>query len=408
MKHKIYMQLYKFVQGKFLRELMAYGFMIYLATIFFLDGNQQKSFFYILVLLPTLFILKRIFLLIHADSKAMYSFVLFLVYFSISALWSEESSGIIDAIKFSMYIICLMLSIEAATCRFKPEIVIMSIVTVGGIAICAYLLAIALSNTELSMIFTHRYALHRLGGWGAENPITSAIVMGVFVIAIWWIFPEKKWHLQLLLAVLLVIGLLLMFITKSRGAILALCMTLLLLTLVRHKQSDLLLLLSGCVLIALLTLLTDIEEIVLARVSEPNYRMEIWLHALEKFKTNWLFGQGFGTPARLTPGEYTHAHNVVFELFRAGGIIGSALFFGMMFFMLRGVFLRSQKNTPFFLAWLVFGLLCSTTQGRLLLRQPSKEWFSFWIPLFLLYFYTRDNTPGSRISVGDTHANPQK
>jgi O-antigen ligase len=365
------------------------GFLVYLAATFILDSGQQRSFFFLFIALPALFLLVRSWQLFRTDAFPLVSILLCLGYFSLSAAWGGEES-VAHMLKLSLYLYCLMLGIEAACKRFSSAYLAGFIALVGGLAMCASMLAVLYSGADLSSLLTQRHSFATLSGWGSDNPINSAIVMGLVVLAAWWVFPGKKWYLQILLLAVIVISLMLMVFTKSRGPMLALGVGLALMTVFRRDCADLLLALLIAASAAVLVVSTDILSLFAQRLTEPNYRMEIWLQVWERFQDNWLFGQGLGHDARISllSGTVfvTHSHSSVFEMFRVGGVIGGGLFLLMVGFLVgRSI----TKPAGFFLLWLIFGLICLSSNGRALLSRPSIEWFAFWMPILLLYFSTR-------------------
>ncbi|MDR1062323.1 MAG: O-antigen ligase family protein [Azoarcus sp.] len=201
----------------------------------------------------------------------------------------------------------------------------------------------------------------------------------------------KNWFLRTLLLLLIISGTILIFSTQSRGPILALGATLLIITLIRKNRSDIVLMLSGCILLIILFFFINLDKHVNIRISTPDYRIHIWKESIAQFLAHFWIGQGFGHYANIPiPPDWTvgHAHSFILEIIRVGGIIGGSLFCIMLFFMLNRFIFTSAGF--FFLLWLIFGALCLLTNGRLLLTYPWRiECFAFWIPLLCLHFSPR-------------------
>lgn len=373
------------------RKWAAAGFLIFLASSFFLGSSHQKTVFYMLVAVPSLLLFVRFGSLLRENTRALAMILAFLAYFSLSSLWSGEASeSLEDALKFSLSILCLLLGAEAASRRFSPDVITRFIVWVGAAAVCFYTAMILWIGHDLVALLTARSSFQSLSGWGVSNPISSAIYLGVSTLAAWWLLPNKPKHIQLGLVLLIVVSVMLLFLTKSRGPMLALFATLLLLSLFRRSREDISLLIVGCLGVLAVMLTTDIFSIIMQRATAPNYRVEIWAQALEQVRQNLAFGQGFGHNANIKISanvEVTHAHATVLEIFRVGGLIGGGIFLSLLFFFSKDSV--STRRGMFFLLWLIFGLLCLSTNGRMVLSRPSIEWFCFWIPLFLLYFSRR-------------------
>lgn len=363
---------------------LALGFMAFLVGAFFLERNQ--TLFYILVALPALLLLGRLKTLIRVDSWGIISILTFLGYFSLSALWSSGDGSLQTALKFSLYIICLVLSIEAAAKRFSMNSVAAIIAVAAAISAVGYLVSVLVGDIPLRNLAAGRFSLEAMAGWGPDNPITSGVVFGLSVISAWWLFPKRPWYVQTILVLLILASLVLMFISKSRGPFVALSFALLLLVCFRRSRVDLVLAAGLGLVILLCVLLLNLDVIAIKRASAPNYRLGIWLEALERIREHWMFGQGFGHDARiLLPGgrAVTHSHSFVLEVFRQGGVVGGGLFFFMLALLLRRALVQPAG---FFLLWLVYGAVCLSTNGRIVLSRPSVEWFSFWLPLLLAYF----------------------
>jgi O-antigen ligase len=370
-------------------KLASIGFLVYLGANFFLKSSQQKTFFYLLLVLPVLFFFLRARALFQTDRRAMIAFVLFLAYFAISACWGEGTFR--EAFKLGLLTFCLLLAVKAYMRRFTAEFLADFLVVVGGLAVCLHLLALAVSEGGFSTFTDVRFSLRYSYGWGNGHPIESATLLGLPIIAAWWRFPGRKRLIQILLSMLMPCSFALMSCTQSRGPILAVGATLLLMTLIRRDRSDVFLLASTCVLSSILFLYTNVEEHIQARLMAPSYRIQIWQQVWEQFMAHFWVGQGYGRMIQipLTP-EFSvqYSHSFLLEIFRAGGIIGGGLFFFLLFAMLDRRVL--QPAGFFFLLWLIYGMLCLLTNGRLLLIEPWKiEFFAFWIPLLCLYFSTR-------------------
>jgi hypothetical protein len=382
------------------RKWIAVGFLIWLAGWFFLESGQQKTLFYILLGVPALCLLPRLPALFRANAWGMFSLVLFLGYFSISALWGEDE--IMKAVKISISLFCLLLAIEAAVSRFDAKFISDFVIITGAVAICVHGFALVLSDSDFSGLIARRLTLNNMDGWGNDNPIDSATVLGLPILAAWWRFPGRKWPIQAALVILMAGCALLMFFTQSRGPILALGIALPGIVLFRRSRDDIILLCSACALIGALFQFTNLEEQVDARVMDPDFRMFIWSHTFEQFRAHLWTGQGFGHDARIPimpTWSVTHAHSFVFEAFRIGGLIGGSLLCFMLFTMVKRLF--STPAGAFFLLWLIYGMLCLSTNGRLLLIRPWViECFAFWIPLFCGYFAARPRAISATLNSG--------
>ncbi|MCL2644135.1 MAG: O-antigen ligase family protein [Betaproteobacteria bacterium] len=302
-----------------------------------------------------------------------------------SALWG--GGGFSQASKYSLYILCLMLSVQIVSQKISENFVMKFIIFIGLIASIVYIVGILLSDNDLTTFMNGRFSFHDIVGWGRDNPIHSGMVIGVSFIAAWYLFPEKKLPVQLILLVTIMLGALLLLVTKSRGPMLSAAIILLCLALYRRKKSDLIFLFMLAIFAGLLFLFSNnFNQSVAERFNEDSYRLSIWREVLNIFMNHWLFGQGVGASVIIADElSFRHSHNIFFDILRVGGIVGGLLFVYMFVSMVRLSYIRPANM--FYLLWLVFGLLSLFTNGKLPLCNPGgMEIFAFWIPLFLFYY----------------------
>lgn len=376
------------------RAVARIGLLGYLAAFFFLGPSAQKTLFYLAVALPSCLLISDLAQVLQQDKQAAVKSFLFVVsYFALSTLWSEKGE-LLDGVKQSASLVCLMLAINSGaklqhnaanwTQRF--------ILAVGAVAITYYCTAlgvnIASSSIDLPQLLAQRHSLREIGGIGDGNPINGAIYLGVVILAAWWVFPHCPPIGKLGLLTLMACGTSLMYLTQSRGPFLSLGVTLSLIAMTRRHRDDLVaggfVLAAGVAAVVLLELLPTIT----GRINAPNYRSEIWSHAIGLIKEKPYFGQGLGTSAAIPVVGHGrdfvvgHSHSSVLEAFRVGGITGGLAFLLMIFCNLRTT-VQASDERRFFLFWLLFGTLCLSSNGRLPIIRPSVEWFAFWIPMFL-------------------------
>lgn len=384
------------------RRLAAFGLFAYIASFFFLSGTSQKTLFYLLVALPSLVLLPDLSQLLRGPHKIPALSVLsFLVYFAASTLWSDDGQ-LGDGLKLFICIVCLMVAVHSSSClsfNISRRVLTFILIT-GSLASVFYtfFFAVQLATAEeYSSVFANRHSLRTLSGWGDSNPINSSLYFGTVVLAAWWSFPKKRSLVKAGLVLLISTSLVLMLLTKSRGPIASLLVALLVITLCRRQRDDWIL--WGIALAASLAAMAqhDVIAMIRERVGSPNYRVGIWMHAIQIIRENIYFGQGVGTSAQIPiPVDQSivivgHSHSSLIETFRVGGMLGGGLFLAMLYSVIR-ISWKENGDRFFFLAWLIFGLLCLSTNGRLPFIRPSVEWFAFWLPLFFLLFASTKTT----------------
>jgi hypothetical protein len=385
------------------RKIVAFGLLAYLASFFFLSSSHQKTIFYLLVAAPSLFLLLDFRQVCREYRTPLSLFLVFLTYFSLSALWSDNGS-LLNGLKIALCVISLMLAVHS-TMNLRADSaaqIIYFILIVGSCAACLYCFMIVIqivAATDYSTIWSQRYSLRILSGWGDSNPINTAIYFSVVTLAAWWCFPQK--NLLAKSGLLLLIGacMILIFLTQSRGPFLSLIIVLSLISLMRRQRDDLILWLIALTTGVVAVLYFNLVPLIVDRAGSPNYRIEIWLKSIEIVKENLFFGQGLGDSAAINISienvdiaTVTHSHSSILETFRVGGLIGGLLFL-VMVISITCQSLRKMRGRCFFVYWLVLGVLCLSTNGRLPLIRPSIEWFAFWMPLFLIFFTPAGHQP---------------
>lgn len=361
------------------------GLFLYLAAFYFLDSSGQKTLFYLLVGIPGLILIPRLLELYRQKSVELTMLVAFLIYMSASSLWSGTST-LDDALKYSMYLVCLLLVIDAAARQgVTADHVLNWLLIAGAVAAVCYASALLGRFDMSSNLMSGRFSFEGMAGWGDDNPISSAIVLGLTVLIAWWKFPAFGRGKQLLLVALMLLCFVLILLTKSRGPLVALGVVLGLMSLHRRAREDLVLW-GGLVLLAAVGLvLFDLAGPLADRFAQPNYRMNIWSAAFTQIEEDILIGQGFGREANIMilPGVVvSHSHSTFIEIVRIGGLIGGVLATALLWsvFVHRGAL---SAGTGLFVFWFVYGIGCLSTNGRLPLIRPTIEWFAFWLPLLL-------------------------
>lgn len=292
---------------------------------------------------------------------------------------------------------------------FLETVIFFAAVAWWGYQVCSkelafgrYLHLIALASALGSVGF-YIYAGHypaRLEGMGLlGHPILGSSVL----ISLWALglldskMYASRW-LWLFVGSGIAVGAF-VFLSQSRGPLLAFCGFLLCLMVLLLLQSRLSRYWSAALLAVLVAggvaaSETSLFESMIAR--GDSYRFEIWSTIIEHWRSFWLTGVGIATPfpsseagqaVRDATGQMiVHPHNIFISMWFFAGIPGLLLFVGFIVHLLTRLWRGAEgpaRGVAISIV-LVIMALCFTDTYRLI-SSPRPIWIIFWLPLgFLL------------------------
>lgn len=252
------------------------------------------------------------------------------------------------------------------------------------------------------LVFYWRQPLaERLVSWTvARNPVVVGQVFGVVaVLALtlsWQATTPKmaRWYFLCLLCALAVLGL-----TQSRGPLLAFVLTAAVAWwwLRPHRSRWVP---QGVAVLAIglgLAFGTDLGAQLWERGLSFSLRESIWWHVVGQILERPWWGIGLAGDTYITidgVGVFHHAHNAWLDSFYRTGAVGLVLVLGHLALVARG-WARYHTLRPLYL-WLVFGLLCLLSDGRLLFWELDAKWFLYWIPTGLIAAALAAQSPARR------------
>ena len=359
---------------------------------FILDNSNYKTIYYILLPISILINYKNIPSTIKQHKTAILAIISTLLFFSISTLWSTEPD-ILDKLKNSILILMLFISTIEASKNINYKQITSTLFYATSI-FTILLTTILLFKNNFVIPTESRLNLSTLINLSENNPISSGIILGAIILVAVNKIKESTtlWHLALITLVSSS-ALLLLILTKSRGPLIGLAISLTILAVLNKNIKTYIYLAFELLLLLTFLYLSNIAEMLSSRMEQPNYRLWIWTHTIQSMENNWLFGHGLGSKADIPlynkKNEFittvTHAHSSALDSLRVGGLIGISMFSTMTAYLLYKPLKRNHGWL--FLVLFIFGFICLSTNGQLPLIRPSIEWFGFWAPLFLWYAY---------------------
>lgn len=235
--------------------------------------------------------------------------------------------------------------------------------------------------------------LARLAGIGElSHPILGAYVIGA--AAIWLLhWPSRYNSVQILRFLALVLLAAFVALGQSRGAVLAVLLTIVAMPLWCRGRRSILLALGTVVAAGVGYWL--LESLVLAR--GLSYRPEIFQVSLQMIAEHPLRGLGLGAPYVVVSNgvQFDHSHNMLTHIALELGLPGLALWLAVWFAVFLGAWRKrdTQLGRGVLGLW-VFSTLAMQLDAASLSGTPRAEWFITWLPVGLATVLTWAHAQG--------------
>ena len=291
----------------------------------------------------------------------------------ISLSWSDQP---LNEAKPLAYIAVFVLSFPILA-NGRPERIVRLMQWAGlGLAASA-LIAIV----RFYLIDGHAWVA-RLEGLGQlSHPILGAYAIGIVgILMLHWV-PQQRAMQALWLVALGLLGLFVV-LTQSRGAALALLLTVLCMPLWRPDRRTVII--SVLAMLCAMAVFWYMQALVLERGA--SYRPEIFMGSLQMIREHPWTGLGLGADFTVTAVGITfdHSHNlftsVAIELGLPGLLFWCIAWFSVFFYAWRAR--ATLLGHGVIGAW-VFSMLAMQFDAASLLGTPRAEWFITWLPIAL-------------------------
>lgn len=291
----------------------------------------------------------------------------------ISLSWSDQP---LNEAKPLAYIAVFVLSFPILA-NGRPERIVRLMQWAGlGLAASA-LIAIV----RFYLIDGHAWVA-RLEGLGQlSHPILGAYAIGIVgILMLHWV-PQQRAMQALWLVALGLLGLFVV-LTQSRGAALALLLTVLCMPLWRPDRRTVII--SVLAMLCAMAVFWYMQALVLERGA--SYRPEIFMGSLQMIREHPWTGLGLGADFTVTAVGITfdHSHNlftsVAIELGLPGLLFWCIAWFSVFFYAWRA---RATLLGQGVLGAWVFSMLAMQFDAASLLGTPRAEWFITWLPIAL-------------------------
>lgn len=318
--------------------------------------------------------------------------VALIAYTALSTVWAHDSGKYaFEVLKDGAYLLVALFVVIAATKQYGLHRVLNVLMSTA--MVCAAVVVTASFLFAPSVVAQAFSTGVRLTHWSfvgmAANPIHSGFFVGLATLFAVHRFRSSLVEWRSLLFLLLALGLgLFVLLTKSRGAIVFLAVSVVLLVfLVRPKRRlrDVeLLTIAASVLSAILILN---PEMLLSRLGGGSIRMDILSEYGKLYLSSPVLGVGWSEDLGIvtqTGIAFSKPHNSFFHVLLVSGLVGFSLFLALTIYPLGFAASRRDESTIVLGLWFLFGCLYIAVDGRFPVRHPSAQWLYYWIPLHLL------------------------
>ncbi|MFJ3521886.1 O-antigen ligase family protein [Pseudomonas sp. NPDC090203] len=367
--------------NRWLQALLSFGFLWFVLAIAFAPANKiYQQGLVALVWLPTLVLAWPARTLIgeywRGQRVMCVLLLLLMAWATISLSWSQ-ADDLSREFKRTLYIAVFILffPILAASC---PERIIRLLQWSGaGMALAALVSLIQF------FVIRHNPWFARAEGLGElSHPILGAYVIGV--VAVWTLLlPPRGRLMQVAWAAGLLFSAAFVVMSQSRGAVLALVLTMVLLPVWWRDRRALMI--SAGFIIAALAGFWLMEALMMARGS--SFRPEIFAAAIKMISLHPWGGLGLGSPYNVFVAEglkFDHSHNLFTHTAIELGLPGMLLWAGIWLTVLWESWRARDTDLGRCLVgvW-VFSTLAMQFDAASLTGSPRAEWFISWLPIGL-------------------------
>lgn len=303
----------------------------------------------------------------------------FLIYFSLSNLWSDNAGNIISTLKHSLYIIAFVALFSKLNKKWRYNLLFASLTI-----LCLLTFWYVDKNHILTKRLEHGFFA------APDNVIDLAGYFGIAIFLGLILIRETGRHLLYIPIAILFIA---MLLTQSRGPVLALLIACLPLLLRFQKNHARHLIITAAMLIAIAALayFTHYSDELIARFvnsyKQSFIRFGIWQHSVELSMQHPWFGWGFDKQLKFVNSVHQHihtTHSLYFSTLLKGGFVGLVTLMIMIAYGLYRALQHFKNGQALEASIFFFSLMFYLTQGMFVIGNPDIYWVMFWLPYAII------------------------
>lgn len=180
----------------------------------------------------------------------------------------------------------------------------------------------------------------------------------------------------------------LIFLTKSRAALLCFIISILIYFVIDSKRCRK----YGFVALLFLVVLAGLFNEYVYDLStlierKDSHRLQIWINSYDLLKDNILFGHGLGSDylLKLDSSSFTHPHNLYLYAIFTGGLICFVLLSVLLWVAFKSILRNNDKvHGPFLLSILFYIITFNFFDSRMVIDDIGVGWQVFWLPIGII------------------------
>lgn len=368
-------------------NVIFFGLILFYCGIYiFPDGGDIPRVFYILVMLPMLYI---VFSLRKEFFKNHYIWLMMLlpVYLTISHFWAPEENIIRSSffhLKKLVYFLFFIFSVFYIVEKkyYFLRTLLQFILIIG---VFSSFISIVCFWSERCGVVSGRlasFSVQDINKAGAIYTVTMSL--SAFFLTYGFSSIKDTYLIRLALAVCFVISFVAAYYAKTHATWFMLVI-LLFFSLMPIYSIRVGVFVFFAILMSFIAFFYFDGYNYLSQDSSFIIREKLVLESIDMVKDSLFFG--IGMTHKLPLLGFPHPHNLVIDIFRFGGFAGLLMFiFPILYFLFKGMQLaKGNVLIRFCLAWLIASIAIMSVYGQQPITRPGGYiWFLYWMPLVLL------------------------
>lgn len=346
---------------------------------FYVLGKDGRLLFYLICLIPMLVYLRPS-VIREVSANWYWRLAVGLCgLWLVSIAWSDEVTWetIYDTVRVAVVVAIFLTGGIVVACRgrINPDRLLDTIAFTAGVTGLVVLLL-----AWHPMMYWDSSRLTGFG-WAAHPGIAGDIYAFAGLIALVRFVENEQRRRRYVAAAVAVTAVIFLFLTESRGSVLAFVIGGLIL-MVFWKPRNVLGALAIFAIVAALASATGAIDFGQWIERGPTNRFDIWRETLDLILAHPLLGAGAATPLHVA--GHNSAHNIFLSIQYNLGIPGSVLFLALSLLAITHAWRLACRGQVLYLVLLVFAFAVMMTHTQSVIINLSREWLIFWLPIMLL------------------------